>query len=90
MSLLHLLLSLLAEQLQTKDTEADFLEALTHDRSDMMMQVRNGILQQPTSGNASREALFLATGLFERAVWIIRQLSINAGEIAVCVDRESV
>ena len=85
---LHLLLGLLAEQFDAKDTDADFLEALTHDRSDMMLQIRNSILQQPGGGNASREALVLATGLFERAVWIIRQLSNDAREIAACLERE--
>ena len=54
----------------------------------MMLQIRNSILQQPGGGNASREALVLATGLFERAVWIIRQLSNDAREIAACLERE--
>ena len=40
-----------------------------------MTRFRNEIVVNSAQSNATREALFVATGLFERMVWLIRQLS---------------
>jgi phosphate:Na+ symporter len=71
---LHLLLTMAAEVAQTGDEDdRAFLEELTSDRSDMMEGIRRQLLAQPASASM-REALLVATVLFERAVWLIREL----------------
>jgi len=51
------------------------LERLTGDRSDVMTRFRQQIAGTEIASNASRESLFVATGLFERMVWLVRQLA---------------
>jgi phosphate:Na+ symporter len=72
---LHFLLSLVADQAKGEDVERDMLKRLTADRSTVMTRFRNEIVVNSAQSNANREALFVATGLFERMVWLIRQLS---------------
>jgi phosphate:Na+ symporter len=72
---LHFLLGLVADQARGEDVERDMLKRLTADRSTVMTRFRNEIAVNSAQSNATREALFVATGLFERMVWLIRQLS---------------
>jgi len=72
---LHFLLSLVADQATGEDPEGDMLKRLTSDRSAVMTRFRNEIVVNGAQSNANREALFVATGLFERMVWLVRQLS---------------
>ena len=72
---LHFLLSLVADQAAGEDPEGDMLKRLTNDRSAVMTRFRNEIVVNGAQSNANREALFVATGLFERMVWLVRQLS---------------
>jgi phosphate:Na+ symporter len=71
---LHFLFGLLAEHTNVQ-SDVEMLERLTRDRGDIMTHFRGQILQQDTVSNANREALFVATGLFERMVWLIRELA---------------
>jgi phosphate:Na+ symporter len=77
---LHLLLCLLAEY-ASGDGDAETLERLTRDRGDIMTRFRVQIVQNDTASNANREALFVATGLFERMVWLIRELAADPGAL---------
>lgn len=72
---LHLLLSLLADQTSGASDDADSLMRLTNDHNDIMNRYRNKIATTETSSNANRERLFVATGLFERVVWLVRKIS---------------
>ena len=72
---LHFLLSLVADQARGEASEGDMLKRLTNDRSAVMTRFRNEIVVNGAQSNANREALFVATGLFERMVWLVRQLS---------------
>ena len=72
---LHFLLTLVADQAKGDDPEAEMLKRLTADRSAVMTRFRNEIAVNGAQSNANREALFVATGLFERMVWLVRQLS---------------
>lgn len=72
---LHFLLSLVADQATGQDVESDMVKQLTSDRSSVMTRFRNEIVVNGAQSNANREALFVATGLFERMVWLVRQLS---------------
>jgi phosphate:Na+ symporter len=71
---LHFLLGLLAEHANVQG-DVEMLERLTRDRGDIMTRFRGQIIQHDTVSNANREALFVATGLFERMVWLIRELA---------------
>jgi phosphate:Na+ symporter len=75
---LHFLLGLLADHMQS-GTESELLEKLTRDRGDIMTRFRGEIVKHDTVSNANREALFVGTGLFERMVWLIRELAADRG-----------
>lgn len=72
---LHFLLSLAADQAQGMADDTEMLMSLTGDRSDVMTRYRNKIALQETLSHTNREALFVATGLFERMVWLLGQIS---------------
>lgn len=84
---LHFLLGLVADQAKGEDVDADILKRLTSDRSTVMTRFRNEIAANDTKSNANREALFVATGLFERMVWLVRQLSTDLGLAGVEFNR---
>ena len=75
---LHFLLGLLAEY-ANGEGDADALEKLTRDRGGVMTRLRGQIIEHETVSNANREALYVATGLFERIVWLVRELATNQG-----------
>jgi phosphate:Na+ symporter len=77
---LHLLLGLLAEY-ASGEGDAETMERLTRDRGDIMTRFRGQIVQNDTASNANREALFVATGLFERMVWLVRELAADPGAL---------
>lgn len=72
---LHFLLTLVADQATGDDVDSDMLKQLTSDRSAVMTRFRNEIVVNGAQSTANIEALFVATGLFERMVWLVRQLS---------------
>lgn len=78
---LHFLLGLLAEH-ANGEGDAEMLERLTLDRGDIMTRFRGQIVQHDTASNANREALYVATGLFERMVWLVRELAADQGGLA--------
>jgi len=75
---LHFLLGLLAEYANSEG-DAEMVERLTRDRGDIMTRFRGQIVQHDTASNANREALYVATGLFERMVWLVRELATDQG-----------
>ncbi len=76
MESLHLLLTMVAETSQTGDSvDRALLDELTSDRSDMMEGIRKQLLGE-TAAASLREALLVATMLFERAVWLTRELKL--------------
>ena len=78
---LHLLLSLATDQANGNADEAEMIQHLTRSRSEVMTRFRNEIVSQQTQSNANREALFVATGLFERMIWLVRQISADVSGI---------
>jgi phosphate:Na+ symporter len=79
---LHLLLDLAGEQAAGDTGNRAMLERLTGDRSEVMTRFRQQIVAQDADSQANREALFVATGLFERLVWLVRQLAADLTAIA--------
>lgn len=79
---LHFLLELTAEEASGNMSNHAMLERLTADRSEVMTRFRQQIVEHEAEFHANREPLFVATGLFERLVWLARQLSTDLAEIA--------
>ncbi|MEI7599926.1 MAG: Na/Pi symporter [Aestuariivirga sp.] len=79
---LHLLLGLAADEAEGDLSNHAMLERLTADRSETMTRFRQQIVEQDQQSHANREPLFVATGLFERMVWLVRQLSVDLSEIS--------
>lgn len=77
---LHFLFGLLAEY-ANGEGDSETMERLTRDRGDIMTRFRGQIVQHDTASNANREALFVATGLFERMVWLVRELATDPGAL---------
>lgn len=75
---LHFLLSLMADR-ANGEHDAETLERLTRDRGDIMTRFRGEIVKHDTVSNANRESLFVATGLFERMIWLVREISADQG-----------
>lgn len=86
---LHFLLGLAAEQGNGEAENAAMLERLTGDRSEVMTRFRQEIVSAGQQSPANRESLFLATGLFERMVWLVRQISNDFGDIAAAAGGEA-
>ena len=71
---LHLVLELLTESLVDGVDNADILETLTSDRSELMEGIRRSLLSEAGEASPQQQALFVATSLFERALWLGRQM----------------
>lgn len=79
---LHLMLLSLAEASGPQDTEElAMLRMLTHDRSEQMDAMRRRLLAGELSADA-QQAVFGATAVFERCVWLLRRyvLLLQAGQ----------
>jgi hypothetical protein len=65
------------DALRSGDPEdAATLEAMTADRGPMMERMRRGVVGGPAAIDHQQKAhLFYLTALFERAVWLMRQLA---------------
>ena len=72
---LHFLLTLAGDQAAGEQEIGEMLKQLTEDRSEAMTRFRQQIVHRDMQSHTNREALFVATALFERMVWLIRQLS---------------
>ncbi len=79
---LHLVLFMLAEAL-TKDGNEDreLLLTLTSDRSKLMDKIRDSMLSEKSGDLAERKALFVSTGIFERIIWLVRQIALSKSSL---------
>ncbi len=74
---LHMLLLTTADAWRTNDEiDRNMLMSLTEDRGEMMERLRRSY-QQTESESGQVSALFYATSLFERTVWLIRQVGLS-------------
>jgi len=70
---LHLMLESLADAAASMDVDdLAMLRALTHDRSELMDSIRRRMLGETVSAEVQR-AVFSATSVFERCVWLLRR-----------------
>lgn len=72
---LHLMLSMLPQALTGDETDWAMLQTISADRASQMEDLRLRILnEQQTISAQEQRALFQLTSLFERLVWLIRQI----------------
>ena len=69
---LHLILSLLIDALKSNDFDDELLSDLTSDRSNLMENLRNSLLENTDTPLEERQMLFISTSVFEKIIWIIR------------------
>ncbi len=72
---LHLILTVLVEYARDAEHDDALLRELTADRSGLMEGIRAGLLRAGGDADGHRQALLMATSLFERAVWLVRQVA---------------
>lgn len=77
---LHFVLGLAADH-ANGEGDAETLERITRDRGDLMTRFRGEIVKHDTASNSNREALFVATGLFQRLVWLVREITAGQGSL---------
>jgi phosphate:Na+ symporter len=75
---LHFILLILCDSLEDISDEHETLLKLTEDRSKLMENVRNSLLTEKSGDLGERQALFISTGIFERIVWMVRQMAMNS------------
>jgi len=81
----HALLATAADTLAHEADDAGapddvaMLLALTGDRSEAMDDLRRRVAGQTTLGAADHDALYAATALFERTVWLVRRYALLIG-----------
>jgi len=77
---LHMMLLTLVDAARSTDADdIEMLRALTADRSDLMHSIRQRMLATAELTDRSRDTVFAATSLFERAVWLLRRHAILLG-----------
>lgn len=75
---LHMMLTLLPESLTGDESDVDLLLTLTRDRAIQMEDLRLKILNGREALSAQEQrGLFQITSLFERQVWLIRQILVQ-------------
>lgn len=71
---LHMLLLMVLDAVEDGDAEdLAMLQSLTEDRSELMDGIRRKLLASQELQGTTRDAVFAATSLFERGVWLLRR-----------------
>ncbi|WP_018994685.1 Na/Pi symporter [Thioalkalivibrio sp. ALJ2] len=74
---LHMMLLTLTDAARSGDADdIALLQSLTHDRSELMDSIRRRLLASSDLDGSVREAVFGATSLFERGIWILRRYAL--------------
>lgn len=77
---LHLMLHLASDAWASNGAgDIDYLLKLTEDRGDMMERIRRSYQECDDNAIEGRSTVFYATTLFERMVWLLRQLALSLG-----------
>ena len=78
---LHLTLTLLPSALSGDEYDRSALLLMTGDKSEMMETIRRSLLRSPEPiSPLLQDALFTATTLYERIIWLVRRMVILTGE----------
>jgi len=73
---LHLILMLLNECALEED-DGDMLLELTSERSQLMDNIRKSLVLDSSKSVSEKQSLLIATGIFERVIWLVRQIAVT-------------
>ena len=76
---LHLIFMLLNECVQELD-DGNMLLELTSEKSQLMENVRKTLISDTTRSVSEKQSLLIATGIFERVIWLVRQVAVSTIE----------
>ena len=76
---LHLILMLLNECVQEDDDGSMLLE-LTSEKSQLMENIRKNLVSDTSRSVSEKQSLLIATGIFERVLWLVRQVAVSTIE----------
>jgi phosphate:Na+ symporter len=76
---LHLILMLLNECVQEVD-EGNMLLELTSEKSQLMENIRKTLVSDTIRSVSEKQCLLIATGIFERVLWLVRQVAVSTIE----------
>ena len=71
---LHLILMLLNETVFEDDSHEMLLE-LTSEKSQLMENIRKSLVADNSKSVSEKQSLLIATGIFERVLWLVRQIN---------------
>jgi len=71
---LHLILMLLNESVLEEDSH-DMLIELTSEKSQLMENIRKSLVVDNAKSVSEKQSLLIATGIFERVLWLVRQIN---------------
>jgi hypothetical protein len=70
---------LLNECVQENDDGSMLLE-LTSEKSQLMESIRKNLVSDTSKSVSEKQSLLIATGIFERILWLTRQLAVSTIE----------
>lgn len=73
---LHIILMLLNEAILEND-DCEMLLELTSEKSELMENIRKSLASDHSKSILERQSLLIATGIFERIIWLVRQLALT-------------
>ena len=76
---LHLILMLLNDAILQEDSHEMLLE-LTSEKSQLMENIRKSLLADNSKSVSEKQSLLIATGIFERVLWLVRQITTSLVE----------
>jgi phosphate:Na+ symporter len=76
---LHLILMMLNESVLEEDSH-DMLLELTSEKSQLMENIRKSLVADNSKSVSEKQSLLIATGIFERVLWLVRQLTTSLVE----------
>ena len=76
---LHLIFMLLNECVQEVD-EGNMLLELTSEKSQLMENIRKTLVSDTIRSVSEKQSLLIATGIFERVIWLVRQVAVSTIE----------
>ena len=73
-----MILSLLVDHINGDEDNLEMLSELTSERGALMDNIRNSLsVSNAADGPNGKQSLYLATSLFERTLWLIKQINKN-------------
>jgi phosphate:Na+ symporter len=76
---LHLILMLLTENVSEDEGDKMLLE-LTSEKSQLMENIRKSLVSDHTKSVSEKQSLLIATGIFERVLWLVRQITLSISD----------